>query len=126
MSNHLDGIKVGDAVYVDSGRYGRTLLRTGVVKKTTPSGQIVADFSGKEVRFNKNGRCLGNGAWDRTHLISKDQYDAWLPRFREQSSRAALDRHVYGFNKGWPKSKMIEFAKKLAELVDAMPDDVEG
>lgn len=83
---------VGDAVYIDSSRYGRADVMAGVVLKVTKSGQVTVKSGNREMRFTAHGRQVGGDVWHPVHLIGEDIYlDRLKQVARQAANRAALD-----------------------------------
>lgn len=60
MQNNLEGVKVGDKLYVKSGHYDKGHIVTA--DRVTPTGRVIT----KSGEFNPNGRKRGEPDWQRT------------------------------------------------------------
>lgn len=110
--------KLGDAVVITTSGCGYNTERLGKVIKVTPTGQMVVSSEGKEYRFNKHGRLMGeSGGWTWTNLK-----DATTERLARIEYRKLYDKIKAVFeteNKCLAKLT-LDNLRTIANVIDSM------
>ena len=119
--------EVGQAAYIDNGRYGRQSVMSGVVSKITSSGQITVDIGGdnkRQMRFTSAGREIGSSSsWNLARLISEKDYDDGKASIVEELRRQKVKQLVSEFSQ--ERINADNKAELLAKL-EAVKAAIEG
>lgn len=119
--------EVGQAAYIDNGRYGRQSVISGVVSKITSSGQITVDIGGdnkRQMRFTSAGREIGSSSsWNLARLISEKDYDDGKASIVEELRRQKVKQLVSEFSQ--ERINADNKAELLAKL-EAVKAAIEG